>query len=284
MSDRPDVCAGVDMGAAFTKAVLIGGQKILGFGMRPSGGRYRETAGAVLAEALEGAGLTQGQLAGTGLTGLGAENAPFPGQSFSDVSCQARGCRFHFPLARTIIDIGGQFTKAARLTPQGRVADFLISEKCATGSGRFLQIMARILQIPWEALGPLSLKSEKPVEFSTSCAVFAESETVSRLAEGSRPEDLLAGVHRAMAAKVAMLVKRLKMEPEVVLTGGGAEDIGLVRAVSEALGLEVRVPEHPRLTAALGAACLACEKSGDRRSGILGSRPAGPHPTFLDRP
>jgi (R)-2-hydroxyacyl-CoA dehydratese activating ATPase len=262
MSRTSDCFAGVDVGAAFTKAVLVGGQKIRASVLRPSGGRYRETAGAVLAEALARAGLTREEVAGIGITGLGAESAPFPAEPFSDISCQARGCRFYFPGVRTVIDIGGQFTKAARLTPQGRVADFLISEKCATGSGRFLQVMARILQIQWEAIGPLSLKSEKPVEFSTNCAVFAESETVSRLAEGASPEDLLAGVHRAMAAKVAMLAKKLKMAPEVVLTGGGAEDAGLVRAVSEALGLEVLVPEHPRLTAALGAACLAYEKFG----------------------
>jgi predicted CoA-substrate-specific enzyme activase len=261
MSRTAEFFAGVDVGAAFTKAILIGDQKILASALAPSGGRYRETAGSVLEEALTKTDLTRAGLAGIGVTGLGAESIPFPARSFSDISCQARGCRFHFPLVRTVIDIGGQFTKAARLTPEGRVADFLISEKCATGSGRFLQVMARILQIDWEAIGPLSLKSEKPVEFSTSCAVFAESETVSRLAEGARPEDLLAGVHRAMAAKVAMLVRRLKLEPEVALTGGGAEDIGLVRAIGEALGLEVRVPEHPRLTAALGAACLAYEKS-----------------------
>jgi (R)-2-hydroxyacyl-CoA dehydratese activating ATPase len=259
MSEAHPFFAGVDIGSAFIKAVLLRGPKILGSGMRPSGGRYRETAETVLEEALARTGLPREELAGIGVTGLGAENAPFPARSFSDISCQARGCRFHFPTARTVIDIGGQFTKAAKLNSEGRVADFLISEKCAAGSGRFLQIMARILQIEWEAIGPLSLKSEKPVEFSTNCAVFAESETVSRLAEGARPEDLLAGVHRAMASKVAMLVKRLKMEPEVVLTGGGAEDTGLVRAVNAALGLEVRVPENPRLTAALGAACLAEE-------------------------
>ena len=251
--------AGVDIGSAFIKALLVSRQKILASAMRPSGGRYRETAGGVLETALARAGLSREQLAGMVVTGVGAESAPFPARSVSDISCQARGCRFHFPAARTVIDVGGQFTKAAKLSPEGRVADFLISEKCAAGSGRFLQIMARILQIEWEAIGPLSLKSKTPVEFSTNCAVFAESETVSRLAEGARPEDLLAGVHRAMAAKVAMLAKRVKMEPEVVLTGGGAEDAGLVRAVSEALGLEVRVPENPRLTAALGAACLAEE-------------------------
>jgi (R)-2-hydroxyacyl-CoA dehydratese activating ATPase len=251
--------AGVDIGSVFIKAVLVRRQKILASEMRPSGGRYQETAVEVLESALARTGLRREQLAGIGITGVGAESAPFPARAVSDISCQARGCRFHFPAARTVIDIGGQFTRAVRLDPQGRVADFLISEKCAAGSGRFLQVMARILQIDWEAIGPLSLKSKTPVDFSTNCAVFAESETVSRLAEGARPEDLLAGVHRAMAAKVAMLVKRLKMEPEVVLTGGAAEDAGLVRAVSEALGLEVRVPDPPRLTAALGAACLAEE-------------------------
>jgi predicted CoA-substrate-specific enzyme activase len=251
--------AGVDIGSAFIKAVLVSRQKILASEMRPSGGRYRETAGDVLEAALDRAGLGREQIAGLVVTGVGAESAPFTARSVSDISCQARGCRFHLPAARTVIDIGGQFTKAARLNSEGRVVDFLISEKCAAGSGRFLQVMARILQIEWEAIGPLSLKSERPVEFSTNCAVFAESETVSRLAEGTRPEDLLAGVHRAMAAKVALLAKRVKMEPEVVLTGGGAEDAGLVRAVDEALGLKVRVPENPRLTAALGAACLAEE-------------------------
>jgi predicted CoA-substrate-specific enzyme activase len=135
-----------------------------------------------------------------------------------------------------------------------------MSEKCATGSGRFLQVIARILRINVEDIGHLSLKSESPVEFSTNCAVFAESETISRIAEGARMEDILAGVHRALAAKVAMLVKRLKMEEDVVLTGGGAEDVGLVSAVSEALGVHVLVPDLPRLTAALGAATLAKEE------------------------
>lgn len=259
MSGERTCFAGVDIGAAFIKAVLVSRQKILASEVRPSGGNFKETAESVLEAVLARAGLRREQLTGLVVTGVGAESAPFPARPVSDISCQARGCRFHFPAARTVIDIGGQFTRAVKLTPQGRVADFLISEKCAAGSGRFLQVMARILQIEWEAIGPLSLKSEKPVEFSTNCAVFAESETVSRLAEGARPEDLLAGVHRAMASKVAMLAKRVKMEPEVVLTGGGAEDAGLVRAVSEALGLEVLVPENPRLTAALGAACLAEE-------------------------
>jgi len=260
MSDDQEYYAGVDIGSAFIKAVLINQKQIIAYGILSSRGSYNETAKRVLDQALSKGRLSLDKLSGIVVTGVGAESAPFQARQFSEISCQAAGCRFLFPSARIVIDVGGQFTRAIKLTAQGRVANFLMSEKCATGSGRFLQVIARILRIKIEDIGPLSLKSQKPVEFSTNCAVFAESETISRIAEGARTEDILAGVHRALAAKVAMLVKRLKMEHDVVLTGGGAEDAGLVLSVSEALGVEVLVPEQPRLTAALGAAMLAREQ------------------------
>lgn len=253
--------AGLDMGSAFTKAVILRDEQIIASALLLSGGHYKDAAQRVLDEALSGAGVDFKHISGIVVTGLGAGSVPFPARNVSDISCQAMGCRYLFPSARTVIDIGGQFTKAARITPQGRLADFLISEKCATGSGRFLQIIARILQVKLEDIGPLSLNAKSPVEFSTNCAVFAESETVSRIAEGASKEDILAGVHRAMASKTAMLVKRLKMEADVVLTGGGGEDAGLVAAISDALSIAVLVPAQPRLTAALGAACLAEEET-----------------------
>ena len=253
--------AGLDMGSAFTKAVILQDKQIIASAMLLSGGHYKDVARRVLDKALSSAGIDFERLSGIIVTGLGAGSVPFPARKVSDISCQAMGCRYLFPSARTVIDIGGQFTKAARITPQGRLMDFLISEKCATGSGRFLQIIARILQVKIEDIGPLSLNAKSPVEFSTNCAVFAESETVSRIAEGAAKEDILAGVHRAMASKTAMLVKRLKMEADCVLTGGGGEDTGLSAAISAALGVAVLVPEQPRLTAALGAACLAEEET-----------------------
>ncbi len=259
MSGSAKYYAGVDIGSAFTKAALVTGGQMAASEILASGGNYKETAARVLESTLSAVGVSFGEIAGIVVTGLGADSAPFNAVQVSDISCQAKGCRRLFPSARTIIDIGGQFTKAARLSPEGKIADFLISEKCAAGSGRFLQIIARILNIRLEEIGPLSLTSRAPVEFSTNCAVFAESETISRIAEGARPEDILAGVHRAMAAKVSMLVKRIRMEQEAVLTGGGGEDSGLVSAIGEALGVAVLVPEKPRLTAAFGAACLAEE-------------------------
>jgi predicted CoA-substrate-specific enzyme activase len=249
--------AGLDMGSVSVKAVVIHDGTVVGADLIPSGGNYKDAARAVMGKALADAGIGHEDLAGMVLTGLGAQSAPFEAPQVSDIACQAMGCHGIFPGARTVIDIGGQFTKTARITDQGRIADFLMSEKCATGSGRFLQVISRILHIPVEEIGPLSLQSREPVEFSTNCAVFAESETVSRIAEGAKPADILAGVHRAMAAKVRMLVKRVRMEADVVLTGGGGEDAGLVQAIGAALEIKILVPEHPRLSAAYGAARLA---------------------------
>ncbi|MDA8138610.1 MAG: acyl-CoA dehydratase activase [Desulfobacteraceae bacterium] len=249
--------AGLDMGSVSVKAVIICDGRMVCFGLIPSGGQYKTAATKTMEEVLGKAAIAMEDLSGLVITGLGEQSAPFEAPRISDISCHARGCHALFPSARTMIDIGGQFTKAARITPQGTIADFLMSEKCATGSGRFLQVISRILRIPIEEIGPLSMQSQNPVEFSTNCAVFAESETISRIAEGAQPADILAGVHRAMAAKVKMLAKRVKLEPEVVLTGGGGEDAGLVEAVGNALGQKILVPETPRLTAAYGAACLA---------------------------
>jgi len=251
--------AGLDMGSVSIKAVLVSDRRMIASSLIASGGNYKNGATKVMDDILSRAGISFAELSGLVITGLGAESAPFSGRQVSDISCHARGCFELFPTARTLIDIGGQFTKAAKITPQGRIGDFLMSEKCATGSGRFLQVISRILHVPLDEIGPLSLQSEKPVEFSTNCAVFAESETISRIAEGAKPADILAGVHRAMAAKVSMLVKRLKLTPDVVLSGGGGEDEGLVQAIALALKTNILVPDHPRLTAAFGAACLAQE-------------------------
>lgn len=257
---KTQLFAGVDIGSAFTKAVILKDRKIVAFEIVTSGGNYRKAAEKAISQVLSRASISFEDVAGIVITGVGAASAPFPSRQMSDISCQAKGVNYLFPQARTVIDIGGQSSKVIKITPEGNVVDFVISEKCAAGSGRFLQIMARILGIKIEDIGPLSLKSVQPVEFSTGCAVFAESETISRIAEGAKREDILAGVHKAIAAKVVTLVNRIGLEPECVLAGGGAEDIGLVKTVSEALGVQVLVPEHPRITAALGAACIAAER------------------------
>jgi predicted CoA-substrate-specific enzyme activase len=162
-----------------------------------------------------------------------------------------------FPTVRTVIDIGAQFSKAIGINDDGKVTNFVMNEKCAGGSGKFLQVAARILHIKVEEIGALSLTATKPVEFTTGCAVFAESEAVSRVAEGALAGDILAGIHKAMASKIVNLVVRLGLSQDCAVTGGGAKDIGLVRTLEKELGIAVKVPDEPQITAALGAALLA---------------------------
>jgi predicted CoA-substrate-specific enzyme activase len=253
--------AGVDIGSAFSKAVIMSENEIMSYHVMGSGGNYKLAAEEVTREALAKAKLCLEDLDYVVATGYGASNVPFSHEAVSDISCLARGVHYLFPTARTAIDIGGQFTRVFRLDDRGRATAFLLSEKCAAGSGRFLQVMAKVLQIDLEDIGELSLQSRNRVDFNTGCAVFAESEAVSRIAEGAAKEDILAGLHRTLAAKVQTMVARLGIEPGCALAGGGAKDIGLVKSIEESLGCSLLVPDEPQIVAALGAALVAQEKA-----------------------
>ncbi len=253
--------AGIDIGSAFSKAVVMAKSEIISYHVMPSGGDYKLIAEQVAAEALTKAKLSFKDLGFTVATGYGAAKVPFSNQVTSDISCQGRGVFYLFPSARTVIDIGGQFTKVFKLDERGRATAFLLSEKCAAGSGRFLQIIARVLQIDLKDIGELSLKSQNKVDFNTGCAVFAESEAVSRIAEGASKEDILAGLHRTLAAKIQTMVERLGIEPDCAVVGGGAKDVGLVRSIEEKLACQLLLPEEPQIVAALGAALIAEEKA-----------------------
>jgi len=252
--------AGIDIGSAFSKSVIMAENKIIAHRVKPSGGNYKLTAEQVMEEALAEAKLTLKDIACTVATGYGAANVSFAQRTASDISCLARGVHYLYPDARTAIDIGGQFTRVLKLDGRGRAISFLLSEKCAAGSGRFLQVIARVLQIDLEDIGELSLRSKKRVDFSTGCAVFAESEAVSRIGEGAAKEDILAGLHRTLAAKIQAMVSRLGIEPGCAVVGGGAKDIGLVRSIEAGLDGRLLVPDEPQIVAALGAALLAGEK------------------------
>ncbi len=253
--------AGIDIGSAFSKAVVMAKSEIISYHVMPSGGNYKLAAEEVVGKALTKANLSFEDIDYTVATGYGASNVSFSNQVVTDISCQGRGIFYLFPSARTVIDIGGQFTKVFKVDERGRVTAFLLSEKCAAGSGRFLQVIARVLHIDLEDIGELSLKSQSRVDFNTGCAVFAESEAISRIAEGTSKEDILAGLHRTLAAKIQTMVQRMGIEPDYALVGGGAKDIGLVRSIEERLGRSLLVPEEPQIVAALGAALLAEEKA-----------------------
>jgi predicted CoA-substrate-specific enzyme activase len=252
---------GIDIGSAFSKAVIIAGGEIVSHHVMPSGGNYRLTAEAVVKKTLDKAKLSSKDIGYSVATGYGASNVTTANETVSDLSCQGRGIAYLFPSARTVIDIGGQFTKVFRVNDEGKVTSFLQSEKCAAGSGRFLQVIARVLQIDLEDIGELSLKSKNRVDFNTGCAVFAESEAISRVAEGALKEDILAGLHRTLAAKIQSMVERVGLELDCAVVGGGAKDIGLIKSIEKSLGCRLLVPEEPQIVAALGAALVAEEKA-----------------------
>lgn len=245
------------MGTAFIKVVILNKENILTGLVMPSGKNYKETAEKIMQSALEKAGLKMQDISAITATGYGSANAPFADKKLSEMSCQVRGARHIFPSARTVIDIGSQSTKVIRLDGQGRMKDFVANEKCAAGNGRFLQVLARVLGLKLDDLGPLSLKAEKEVKFTTSCAVFVESEVISRVAEQQKKEDILAGAHASIASKVASLVQRIGSEGDCVLTGGGALNVGLVKSIKDKLDCPLFIPEEPQIIAALGAALNA---------------------------
>ncbi len=249
---------GVDIGSRTSKAVLTRDGKLVTAHILPSGTNYRTAATRLIRELLAKAGVSASDVARTAATGHGARNVQ-SAPEVSEIRACARGINRLFPTVRTVIDVQGQLSQVIRITGSGQVVNFVASEKCAAGSGRFLEVIANVLQVRLEDIGPLSLKSRHPVAFTTSCAVFGESEAISRVAEGAAKEDILAGVHEALASKISALVSRVGLEMDAAVTGGGALDTGLVQRLEEKLKIHLLVPEQPQIVNALGAAILAGE-------------------------
>ncbi len=250
---------GVDIGSAASKGICLGDQGPLGSFECLSGGDFKLTAERIRKELLSQAGISAGDISRTVATGYGSKLMSFADEVKPDIICHAKGVSSLLPSVRTVIDVGDLYTKVLRMDGQGSMHNFLMSGKCAGGSGRILQVIAKVLQMKVEEIGELSLKSRKRVEFNTGCAVFAESEAISRLSQEVRKEDLLAGIHRALAAQINSLGERLGVEQDVAMVGGGARDVGLVQALKEIRGHDILVPQRPHMTAALGAAIIARE-------------------------
>jgi len=251
--------AGVDIGSTMTKVVLMDTtDRILSAIKGPTGPEHRQLANEVMRMALEQANLQLDDISYIVATGYGRVNVPFADDQITELSCHARGVSSLFPNVRTAIDIGGQDAKCMKIE-KGKLVDFVMNDKCAAGTGRFLEVTAATLGIRLEDMGNISLQSTKKIQISNLCTIFAQQEVVALLSRGEKLEDIIAGLHDALASRVASLARRLKVEPDVVLTGGVAKNIGMVKAMKESLGCELLVPEEPLLTGAIGAAILAKE-------------------------
>jgi (R)-2-hydroxyacyl-CoA dehydratese activating ATPase len=249
--------AGIDIGSTMTKVAIMGdGLETAVIG--PTGPEHRRLAHRVMQDALDQAHLAFENLSYVVATGYGRINVPFADKQVTEITCHAKGLHSLIPSARTVVDVGGQDSKGIKLR-DGKVSSFVMNDKCAAGTGRFLEVIADALGVPLEKLGEVSLSARRAVPVANTCTVFAEQEVISQLANGEPVADLIAGIHEAIATRIYAMVSKLKIERDVAITGGGAKNIGLVKALEAKFGFPVLVPAEPLLTGAIGAALLGKE-------------------------
>jgi len=258
--------AGIDVGSLSSDAVIVDqAGAIRGWAVTETGAHSTNAAQAALDAALERAGLSQAELAFSVATGYGRAAVPFAGKKLTEISCHALGAFALFPDAGTVIDIGGQDSKVIRLGQGGKVADFVMNDKCAAGTGRFLEVMAAKLEVGLDQLGPLSLAAGGEVGISSVCTVFAESEVVSLVAKNHPVDQVIKGLHRAVVNRVAAMTGNTGVKERVVMSGGVAKNAGVVALMAERLGVEIAVPGEPQIVGALGAALMAAREGGGGR-------------------
>lgn len=252
--------AGVDVGSTYTKAAVVNDAgELLGTGIRQTGFRLNEAAEDALQRALFDSGVERENLTYIASTGYGRNQVSFRDVQVTDLTAQSWGSRFFFPATRTVLDVGGQTMKAMRLDGDGKVQSFRLNDKCAAGTGAFLEKTARYLGYTIEEIGPLAEYSKEPVAISGVCAVFAESEVINHVSNGAQPADIMHGAMISLIERSVRLMKRVRMEPEVTLVGGIARFPTIVRVMRQQLGQGVNMPagEMVQFTGAIGAGLLA---------------------------
>ncbi len=252
---------GADIGSLSTDVVLLDrGGTIVGASIVPTGASTRKAFEEALEKALAAAGGGATDVACTVSTGYGRESVAMADQKVTEITCHARGALRLYPEARTVLDIGGQDSKVIRIGADGKVADFAMNDKCAAGTGRFLEVMARTLEMDLETMGSRSLLRANTLSVSSMCTVFAESEVVSLIASGAAPEDIGWGIHLAIADRISSLAERVGISPPAVMPGGVATNPAARKALEERFGFPLLNPGEPQLTGALGAALIARER------------------------
>ncbi len=256
------ITLGVDIGSIGTKAVLLVDGRLAGQAVMATGYHAARAAEKARQEALAAADVAPEAVQRIVATGYGRKGAAFAHRAVTEISCHAAGARYLDPEIRTVIDIGGQDSKIICLETSGRVADFAMNDKCAAGTGRFLEVMARALETDLAEFGRMSLEADRPAKISSLCTVFAESEVISLIAAGEGRKAIIAGIHEAVAERVAVMAARVKVAAPVMMTGGVARNRGVARALEKKLGAAIRVPDSAQVTGALGAALIAAREAG----------------------
>lgn len=254
------ITAGMDMGAKLVKVVIMNDGCVIARSKILSGFEQEVSANDAMKEALKQAGIENDGIDRIVATGVGRSIAPFARDMLTEVGAAARGAIARVPDARTVIDVGAEEGRAIQITPEGRVKDFAVNEKCAAGSGTFTEAMARALELKLEEFGPLSLESDKAVPMNAQCAVFAESEVVSLMHARTPKQDIARAVHDAIASRIVSMARRISIEKEVVIIGGMAYNVGFLASIRRALEMDIIVPEEPDYVPAEGAAWYAHDK------------------------
>ena len=260
-STSNDYFAGIDVGSLSTEALILDGNgRMVGYGMLNTGASSTDAAEAALEMALTRAKIDRNRIKRIVGTGYGRVSIPFADKKVTEITCHAVGARHLFPDTETVIDIGGQDSKVIRVGEGGKVLDFAMNDKCAAGTGRFLEVMAEKLQVPLDAMGALSQKAEGEVNISSVCTVFAESEVVSLVAQNRPREEIIRGLHKAIVNRVWSMAKSIGIQGAVTMSGGVAKNIGVVSLLEEKLGRKIHVHSEPQIVGALGAALLAMKE------------------------
>ena len=251
------ITAGIDIGSISTKAAVLSDGKLLGTRLIFTGYNAEAAGRTVFEELLKDLGLERQAVRRLISTGYGRNSVKFVDKAVTEITCHGAGAHYLDPGVRSIIDIGGQDSKVIVIDEKGKVKNFAMNDKCAAGTGRFLEVMARALEVDLEVFGNLSLEARSPSRISSLCTVFAESEVISLISRGEHRENIIAGIHESIAARVAAMANRVGVVPPVVMTGGVAKNAGVVKALEKKLGMTIRVSEYAQVNGAIGAAVLA---------------------------
>jgi predicted CoA-substrate-specific enzyme activase len=251
--------AGIDIGSITAKAAILRGNELLGTKVIFTGYNAEAAGRRVFEELLAELGLARAAVVRIVATGYGRKSVTMADRAVTEIMCHAAGARYLDPSIRSLIDIGGQDSKAVVMDANGRVTNFTMNDKCAAGTGRFLEVMARALEADLDEFGALSLRAEQPAKISSLCTVFAESEVISLIARGETRENIIAGIHEAIASRVSAMANRIGLIAPILMTGGVARNLGVVRALEKVIGMPVAVSPRAQVAGAIGAACLARE-------------------------
>jgi len=259
--------AGIDAGSTYIKVALLDqGKQLAGSDVGYTGIDAAGTARRLISGLCGQVGIDPADVAGIIATGYSRRNMDAAHDTVTEIQAHARGAAWSAPdgvQIRTVVDIGGQDSKVIVLDDSGNVANFIMNDKCAAGTGRFLESLARALEISIEELGPVSLESSQPATINSTCVVFAESEVISLVARNKRREDIAAGIHASLAARIGGMSRHAGITPEILLTGGGGLNCGIARALEDEMQADIHLPRYPQLNGAIGAALIALERDGD---------------------